>query len=61
MRCRCCSSLGDSWRLFMHNTTVLGEHDGHKVILNGIPSLDPSLDLQQAFKFDDALVDDDAA
>lgn len=45
----------------MHNTTVLGEHDGHKVILNGTPSLDPSLDLQQAFKFDDALVDDDAA
>lgn len=38
MRCRCCSSLGDSWRLFMHNTTVLGEHDGHKVILNGTPS-----------------------
>lgn len=30
-------SLGDSWRLFMHNTTVLGEHDGHKVILNGTP------------------------
>lgn len=57
MRCRCCSSLGDSWRLFMHNTTVLGEHDGHKVILNGTPSLN----LQQAFKFDDALVDDDAA
>lgn len=50
-------SHGDSWRLFMHNMNVLGEHDGHKVILNG----PPSLDLQQALKFDDALVDDDAA
>lgn len=34
-----------------------GEDDGHKVILNGTPPWT----VEQAFKFDDALVDDDAA